>query len=592
MSTRKIVVGLGAALALAFASTGWGQVFTKYGPVAGVQKSTGTTYQNTAAVSADIRGLWTGTCDATTFLQGAGACAQVSLTTNVTGVLPVANGGTGVGTLASHGVLLGAGTGNVTNVAPMALDTLLQGKGASVDPAAIAVNNCGDATHALSYNTTTHAFGCQNITAAGTGTVTSVGGGTGITASPNPIVGAGTLAVDQTASLTWTGTELFRGGLSRAGTTAQVTLGLTSTIPVVGLTNSSAPTDQKSVEFVVNNTGDLIIQNINEAANATKDLMRFTRGTGAALANAAFGNVNDNNTYQFLGTGLGTFSGPVKLQISAADVFKSCPTNGNIIVGPVACGSEPSVVNPGAILASGTVAGGNQSFFGRNTSNATNAINFLENANDIVGREILMWNTSSTYIGTFVGVTGPSAGIAVGGATDLYIGSNNRALFKAAATGNVIFPSAVAGLTIGSPTGGDQGPGTLNATGLFVNGASVAAGAQATGSFTMTMTSGCTTTPSGTATYAKTGNIVTLRWNTNYTCTGNSATVTFGGLPALIRPTNTSSVHGFGSDNSGYTFAFYNVANAGTVGVVKATGAWGATGTYLFPANNITYTLD
>lgn len=64
-----------ALLALAYASTGWGQVYSKFGPATGVLKGSTATYQTSAATSADIRGLWTGTCSASTFLRGDGACA-------------------------------------------------------------------------------------------------------------------------------------------------------------------------------------------------------------------------------------------------------------------------------------------------------------------------------------------------------------------------------------------------------------------------------------------------------------------------------------------------------------------------------------
>jgi len=105
----------------------------------------------------------------------------------ITGNLPVTNGGTGAATLTTHGVLLGQGTSNVSAVAAMAADTLLQGQGASANPAAVAVNNCGDSSHALSYNTSTHAFGCQSITAGSTTACTHGSGnitGTGFSGTP------------------------------------------------------------------------------------------------------------------------------------------------------------------------------------------------------------------------------------------------------------------------------------------------------------------------------------------------------------------------------------------------------------------------
>lgn len=78
----------------------------------------------------------------------------------------VATGGTGLTTLTAHGVLLGEGTSNVGSVAAMAADTLLQGQGTSADPASVALTSCSAAGNALTYNTSTHAFGCNSIAGA------------------------------------------------------------------------------------------------------------------------------------------------------------------------------------------------------------------------------------------------------------------------------------------------------------------------------------------------------------------------------------------------------------------------------------------
>ena len=59
------------------------------------------------------------------------AWGQVDLTTDVTGVLPVANGGTGAATLAANNVLLGNGTSAVQEVAPGASGNLLTSNGAT-----------------------------------------------------------------------------------------------------------------------------------------------------------------------------------------------------------------------------------------------------------------------------------------------------------------------------------------------------------------------------------------------------------------------------------------------------------------------------
>lgn len=52
------------------------------------------TYTIGALTGANVVSKFSGTCDVTTFLRGDGACALASLTSNVSGILPVANGGT------------------------------------------------------------------------------------------------------------------------------------------------------------------------------------------------------------------------------------------------------------------------------------------------------------------------------------------------------------------------------------------------------------------------------------------------------------------------------------------------------------------
>jgi len=56
------------------------------------------------------------------------------LTTGVTGILPVANGGTGLATLTAHDILVGNGTGNVTLISPSTAGFVLTSNGTSADP--------------------------------------------------------------------------------------------------------------------------------------------------------------------------------------------------------------------------------------------------------------------------------------------------------------------------------------------------------------------------------------------------------------------------------------------------------------------------
>src|SRR5579859_612275 len=54
--------------------------------------------------------------DATKFLDGTGVYDSIDLTTDVSGKLPVANGGTGDSTLTAHGLLIGEGTSPVVSL--------------------------------------------------------------------------------------------------------------------------------------------------------------------------------------------------------------------------------------------------------------------------------------------------------------------------------------------------------------------------------------------------------------------------------------------------------------------------------------------
>lgn len=253
------------------------QVYNKFGPSNGILKGSTTTYQTSAATSSDIltllgsqsantalmapngspgvpsfrtivgadvppinlgstanggvssSSILLGTNGGTSngFFSVAGPATSLKtftfpnasatvLTTNAAVTVP--QGGTGLATLTANGVMLGEGTSS-PNFVVMGADTVLRGT-ASADPVATSVPNCGSSSTALNYSTSTHAFGCQTISVGGTGTVTSVGSGTGLTGGP--ITTSGTLSIDQTAALTWTSNEIFSfngEGITAKGTT-------------------------------------------------------------------------------------------------------------------------------------------------------------------------------------------------------------------------------------------------------------------------------------------------------------------------------------------------------------------------------------
>lgn len=414
---------LSALLILASAAAPAQDVFTKYGPVAGIQKSTGVTFQNTAAVALDISGLFCGS-SSTTFLRADGTCAvpagsgvssitvpapltatgctggacsiswtgaqtanlflatpngttgatalraivgadipptnlgstanggvasaSILLGTNggtsngffsVTGptttlrtftfpnasatvlttnaAVTVAQGGTGVATLTTHGVLLGEGTSNVSAVAAMAADTVLMGV-ASADPAAVAVNNCGSSTTALSYSTSTHTFGCQTISTGGTGTVTNVATGTGLTGGP--ITTTGTLSVDQTASLSWTGTETFNTNQTLFTNSA------TNWNPIA-LCATGQSSGSRCFAFRIGGGGDLQLTVANDAGSAGDTAIDVGR-SGTAVTALVLGNSTDNTRI--------TSSGPFisgGTAVTIANTAGGCGTPSSIVAG-------------------------------------------------------------------------------------------------------------------------------------------------------------------------------------------------------------------------------------------------------------------
>ncbi len=74
------------------------------------------------------------------------AFGQVSLTVGVTGILPVANGGTGRATLAVHAIPLGNGTTAPTMLVPGTLDYPLVSRGPTLDPHYAVLTTAGGGT--------------------------------------------------------------------------------------------------------------------------------------------------------------------------------------------------------------------------------------------------------------------------------------------------------------------------------------------------------------------------------------------------------------------------------------------------------------
>lgn len=187
---------------------------------------------------------------------------------------------------------------------------------------------------------------------------------------------------------------------------------------------------------------------------------------------------------------------------------------------------------------------------------------------------------ANSDITSLTGLTTPLS-VAQGG-TGSATASGARTNLGAAASGSNADITALtnsAGIQIGAPTGGAQGVGTINTTGLFINGVAVAAAGgsvssvNVSGGTTGLTTSGGPITTSGTITLA--GTLVAANGGTGQT-TYTDGQILIGNTAGGLTKTTLTAGSGISITNGNGSITITSTAGGGTVTSVSGSG--GTTG--------------
>jgi hypothetical protein len=294
-------------------------------------------------------------------------------------------------------------------------------------------------------------------------------------------------ALSQSIAPTWTGKHIF----SAVGSGSADTVQLSSTLPVLRWTDTDAGSDLGQWQEFVSGSA-YTLRTTNDTNSATNDALSFTRSTSGPTA-MSFGNATSNPTYSFLGTGTVTLGG----RALAADGSAATPGisfSGDPDTGMYRVGANDLRVAVGGVQAfafgttyaetqlalgagNGTVSAPGMYF----TSDPDTGL-YRAGANDmrLVANGGTKLIVDATSIGPNVPVlavdgstAAPEYSFASDSDTGIYrVGANSLGL----STGGTNRVTVGPGVQVGAPTGGDKGAGTVNATGLYVNGVAVTTG--------------------------------------------------------------------------------------------------------------------
>lgn len=292
-------------------------------------------------------------------------------------------------------------------------------------------------------------------------------------------------ALSQSIAPTWTGVHTF------TATSGAVTA--SSVFPQIVMNETDQGADAKRWSTAVSGSS-WRIDTMTDAGSVTKNALTLAR-SGTAVSSVTLGNATDNPTFSLAGSGSVT-SGGVHLGPAGSASAPTYSFSGDTNSGLYSAGADIPAIAAG---------GSRRVQFG--------SFGIRSDVDGTASSPSIQWDSD------------PNTGIYSAGADALGI-----------ATGGTNRVTVGPGVQVGSPTGGDQGAGTINATGLYVNGVSVAGGITTGGTFTGTLT-GYSGSPTCTIKWRLTGSMVTLRVNSGSDCTStsNDVVLTMTGLPSNLQ---------------------------------------------------------
>lgn len=354
----QVLINDSAGQIISIAAGTTGQVLTSQG--AGANPIWDTPAASSITITGDSGGPLVGNSftftGGTTGLLFAGAVSTETLT----GTLVVSNGGTGRTTLTNHGVLVGAGTTAITQLAVGTTGQVLTGVTGSdpiwAAPAASSISITGDSGGALVGNAFTFTGGTTGLTFSGAvatetlgGTLVVSNGGTGNTTfTAYSVICAGTTATGQFQNVSGVGTSgqvLTSNGAGMlptwqsggGGGISQID-GDSGSATGSTITFTATPTAGSTISFDA--SGASVVFNVSDASDNTLFGLSAGNGSISGSANTGFGTVSLTGlTSGSFNTAVGMASagsiqdGTANTAIGYQALSQLVSGNGNVIIG-------------------------------------------------------------------------------------------------------------------------------------------------------------------------------------------------------------------------------------------------------------------